>query len=928
MDDTPRAQRPPDDGREPDCTPTLPAGPGEGGPLSRFTALRAGSLFAGRYVIRARLGGGGAGEVYAAFDRVAGQPVALKVLFPRGDDGPQPLARLQRELRIARRSRHDGIVRVHDIGESEGLLFLVMDLLEGETLRQRMARDGRLAPAEAVRILRGIFDALGALHAQGGIHRDVKPANVFLVGDVDSDARVVLLDFGLARAEDDLSMTRTGQFVGTPEYVSPEQARGEREIGPASDLYSAGIVLWEMLAGTPPFTGNSGVEILTAQIGRALPDPRRAMPGVPAWLRHLAAWLMEKEPARRPRDTRAAIEALDRGRAPLGAGISRWARSRRLRIAVAGVALGVPLALALFLPVRPRIDEQNRLAAASLAGLPLRPFDFDGARAVAALPWRADAYWPREQLVLLNAEANQMPPRFWSALARVDLLTGRVEPFDPPGLPGGERSTYPAFFPLYGSAFGGQQLLALPPSSAGEPRFAVSLKQDDYPAILAILSAQSTALMTPHAGWMWDLAIVPPFAAEPRSLLVAAAENNPLGQRLAVFAVPADDLPGAASVSLPPYELDLPSPREPVYYTFLSRGGSARVHPDGNRVRIEAPDGQAIVLDARTGEPVDAKERAGLSPEEWADRQRRLLALLLAVGRLRPDGDDAALGRAAADLEAFAAQHQLGTAQAGVALARAAELRMRLGDLDAALALIDQALALEPAVPGHYRLRIQLLARLGRWPDAEAFSRSAPSIVSTSDPVRFDLIVAGLASGHAVEAERLVAAVRSAPRPGSGYYDLLGPAVVDLAAGRGDAAATLLAQIVRVRELPDFAFYVAMADALRETPDVAGARAALAVARTGRGSGHVLPFEALAGYLAALEGRTPSSLPAIEAELARLRVAARERVLEWWLLPWGEAFAARGYQAAGDREGEERHAAAVSRPGGAAGAASALLLRQ
>ncbi len=905
----------------PECPPTLPAEPVCDGRLSRFTALRAGSLFARRYVIRERLGGGGAGEVYAALDQVAGQPIALKVLFPRGDDGPQPLARLQRELRIARRLRHDGIVRVHDIGESDGLLFLVMDLLEGETLRERMARAGRLAPAEAVRILRALLDALGALHEQGGIHRDVKPANIFLAKVDAGEPRIVLLDFGLARAEDDLSLTATGQFVGTPEYVSPEQARGERAIGPASDIYSAGIVLWEMLAGAPPFTGDSAVEILTAHIGRALPDPRRAMPGVPAWLRHLAAWLMEKEPARRPRDARAAIDTLERGRAPFGAGVSRWARSRRLRIAAAAVAVGAPLALALFLPVRPRIDEQNRLAAASLAGVPLRQFDFGDARAVAALPWRANALSPREQLVLLNAEANQMPSRFWSALARVDLLTGSVEPFDPPGLLGGERATYPAFFPLYGSAFGGQQLLALPPTSAGEPRFAFSLKQDDYPAILAIVSAQSTELMTPHAGWMWDLAIVPPFAAEPRSLLVAAAENNPLGQRLAVFAVPAGDLPGAASVSFPPYDLDLPSPREPVFYTFLSRGGRARVFPDGNRVRVETPDGQAIVLDARTGEPVDAKERAGLSQGEWEDRQRRLLALLLAAGRLRPEGDDDALRQAASDLEAFAAQNRLGTAQAGVALARAAELRMRRGDLDAALALTNQALALEPAVPGHYRLRIQLLARLGRWPEAEAFSRSAPSIVSTSDPVRFDLIVAGLASGHAVEAERLVAAVRSAPRPGSGYYDLLGPAVVDLAAGRGDAAVALLAQILRVRALPDFAFYVAMADALRTTPDVAGARAALAVARTGRGSGHVLPFEALAGYLDALEGRPPDNLPAIEAELARLSAAARERVLEWWLLPWAEAFAGRACLAAGDRAGAERHAAAArnSRSGHVAG---------
>ncbi|MCU0254759.1 MAG: serine/threonine protein kinase, partial [Acidobacteria bacterium] len=649
MDETPRAQRPPDDGGEPDCSPTLPAGPGEDGPLSRFTALRAGSLFAGRYEIRARLGGGGAGEVYAALDRVAGQPVALKVLFPRGDEGPQPLARLQRELRIARRSRHDGIVRVHDIGESDGLLYLVMDLLEGETLRQRIARTGRLAPAEAVRILRGILDALGTLHAQGGIHRDVKPANVFLVGDGDTEARVVLLDFGLARAEDELSLTRTGQFVGTPEYVSPEQARGEREIGPASDVYSAGIVLWEMLSGAPPFTGDSEVEVLTAQIRRALPDPRRAMPGVPAGLRHLAAWLMEKDPARRPRDARAAIEALERGRAPFGAGISRWARSRRLRIAAAAVAVGVPLALALFLPVRPRIDEKHGLAAVSLAGIPLRQFDLDGARAVAALPWRAGAIWPRDQLVLLNAPGNALPDRFRTALARADLLTGVVAPLAPRGLLESARGGYPAFFPLYGTAFGGRNLLALPPTSAGTPRFAFSLKQDDFPTILAIVSDQQTELMTPHA-------------------------NNPLGQRLAVFAVLADGTPGPSRVAFPPFDLDLPSPGEPLYYTFLSRGGEALVSVDGERVRIEPAGAPPIVLDAHTGVPVAAKDRDGLSLEVWDRRQREVLQLLLKVGRLRPSDDDATVDQLADSLEAFAAQHPRGATQAGVALARAAEL--------------------------------------------------------------------------------------------------------------------------------------------------------------------------------------------------------------------------------------------------------------
>ena len=668
-----------------------------------------------------------------------------------------------------------------------------------------------------------------------------------------------------------------------------------------------------MLAGAPPFTGDSAVEILTAHIGRSPPDPRRAMPGAPARLRRLAAWMMEKEPARRPRDARAALEALEHGGALRGAGVSRWLRSRRRRFVAgaAGAVGALALASALFLPVGTRIDDEG-LSATSPLGVPVRRFAFGNARAVDALPWHAEARWSRLRVALLNRPGNAMPEPFTTALARADLLTGSVEPLAPPGLLDPATRRFPAFFPHFGTDFGGSgRLLALPPSGDAGPRFAASFKQDEYPALLSIFSERQVDLLTPHPGWIWSLALAEPSVPGSRRLLVAAAENHPLGQRLAVFAVPADGPIGAARVGFPPFDLDLSSPREPVFYTFLSRGGEVSLAVEGDRVRVDSADGKSLVLDASTGVPVELADRDGLSPGEWQAQQKELFARLLAAGRVPPEADAARLDAAAGPLEAFAAQPRLGRVQRGVALARAAQLRMRQGRDAAALELIEQAVDLEPQVPGHYRLRIDLLARLGRWMEAADTLAGSPSIVASADPVRFQLVLAGLASGQLDGVRAFLAQSLDRPRFGSDYYDHLASALVDLHAGRGDDAVAHLDRIPRSRVLPNFAFYRAMADVLRGTPDLADARGALAVARQGRGSGHCPPFAALEAYLDALEGRAARDLSAIEAELSVLRRTARELPLDRWFLPWGEAFAARACLAAGDRDGFERHAAAA-----------------
>ena len=310
---------------------TRPASPAAQDRILRFQSLGRGALFAGRYEIREPLGSGGAGEVYRATDRTAGSDVALKVLFPGSDT--RDIERLRRELRIVRTLQHPGIVRIFDIGEDDGLLYLVSELLEGESLAERIRREGALPPAEAEAILRRVLEALAVAHGEGVIHRDIKPANIFLERAPRSGAgRVLLLDFGLARLWDEPGLTATGRFVGTPEYCAPEQALGEKELSPATDLYACGVTLWAMLAGTPPFRGTSEIKILNAHLTAPPPSPRREMPGAPARLRAFALTCLEKRPSDRPADATGALAMLDH---PLSPRV-RW---RLLRL-LAGRVLG------------------------------------------------------------------------------------------------------------------------------------------------------------------------------------------------------------------------------------------------------------------------------------------------------------------------------------------------------------------------------------------------------------------------------------------------------------------------------------------------------------------------------------------------------------------------------------------------------------
>ncbi len=231
-------------------------------PQAKLRMLQEGSVVAGRYKIERILGVGGMGVVYQALDQALGIQIALKVLRPEVAQDEEFLERFRNELLIARQVTHRNVVRLHDIGEHEGLYYMSMDLVTGRSLQDMLKEERQLEPAEAMRIFLQIARALAEAHRQSVVHRDLKPANI-LLGTENGEAYIS--DFGIARSLSVQGLTQTGVVVGTPHYLSPEQARGEK-VGAPSDIYSLGIIFVEMLSGKLPFTGGTLLEILAQRI--------------------------------------------------------------------------------------------------------------------------------------------------------------------------------------------------------------------------------------------------------------------------------------------------------------------------------------------------------------------------------------------------------------------------------------------------------------------------------------------------------------------------------------------------------------------------------------------------------------------------------------------------------------------------------------
>jgi serine/threonine-protein kinase len=267
------------------------------------------------YRILGPLGEGGMGVVYRAEHVLLGRPAAVKVLLPEYSRNQEIVNRFFNEARAATAIRHPSIVEIYDFGyHTDGSAYIVMELLEGESLSRRLARQGRLELARAVAITRQIAGALSAAHARGIVHRDLKPDNVFLVGDpeVPGGERIKLLDFGIAKlATEPTGMrTRTGSVMGTPTYMAPEQCRGVA-VDHRADLYSLGCILFEMTLGAPPFRGEGSGDVLAAHIHLAPPLPRSLAPDVPVALENLILALLAKPPDQRPPSAGHAVQLID-----------------------------------------------------------------------------------------------------------------------------------------------------------------------------------------------------------------------------------------------------------------------------------------------------------------------------------------------------------------------------------------------------------------------------------------------------------------------------------------------------------------------------------------------------------------------------------------------------------------------------------------
>jgi serine/threonine-protein kinase len=279
------------------------------------TRLVPGMILANRYEIRQQLGAGGMGVVYRALDRELQETVAIKTLKPELLGDFTLLERFKQEIRLARKISHPNVVRTHDLGESDGTYFITMEFVDGTSLDEVLARRGPLPLAVTLTIGRQLCRALEVAHGVGVVHRDIKPQNLV----VDAQGFLKVMDFGIARLVEGRQaagpgLTAEGSIIGTPEYMAPEQLMGQAVDG-RTDLYAAGVVLFECLTGRRLFEGTSFATLMLKQVQEPPPDPRTIVPGIPAEAVALVLKALAKRPEDRWQSAGEFLQALERIRA-------------------------------------------------------------------------------------------------------------------------------------------------------------------------------------------------------------------------------------------------------------------------------------------------------------------------------------------------------------------------------------------------------------------------------------------------------------------------------------------------------------------------------------------------------------------------------------------------------------------------------------
>src|SRR5947209_6295638 len=271
-------------------------------------------LIDGRYAVHHRIARGGMASVYLATDTRLDRRVAVKVMHPGYADDPDFVARFNREARAAAGLNSPDVVSVYDQGTDDGHPFLVMEHVPGATLRTVLRERGRLSPAEALAVMDHVLAALAVAHTAGLVHRDVKPENVL----VTPDGRVKVADFGLARAAAGSTITANDStLLGTAAYLAPEQVR-DGSSDARTDVYAAGVMLFKLLTGAPPFSGDSAVSVAYRHVNEDVPEPSSRVTGIPPELDALVLAATARDPFDRPADARALHASLESVRDRLG----------------------------------------------------------------------------------------------------------------------------------------------------------------------------------------------------------------------------------------------------------------------------------------------------------------------------------------------------------------------------------------------------------------------------------------------------------------------------------------------------------------------------------------------------------------------------------------------------------------------------------